>query len=140
MSEPSWWQRNWKWFVPAGCGTLVLLFAVMVGSIFWFATSMMRSSEAYAQAFAAATTHPAVVEALGTPIEPDGFTGGSIETTPSSGNADLKIPIAGPRGNATVYVVAVKQTGRWIMKELVVDLPGGDRVDLLADDQPRNER
>ena len=142
MNEPSWWQRNWKWFVPVGCGTLVLMFAIFVASVFFMATSMMTSSEAYAKAMAAVQAHPAVASALGEPIEVDGFVGGSIDTTPSSGKADLSIPVAGPRGKGTVYAVARKHTGEWTLRELVIELSTGERIDLLADaaDQPRSAR
>jgi hypothetical protein len=136
MENPTWWQRNWKWFVPTGCLTIALLAGGLVATIFFFATSMMQSSDAYANAMAAARSHPEVVAAIGTPIEPDGFTGGSINTSPTSGKADLSIPVAGPKGKATVYVVAEKRTGEWRMRELVVQLENGTRIDLLDDEDP----
>lgn len=132
MTQPSWWQRNWKWFVPTGCATIVVLFGAFAATVFFFASSMMTSSDAYADALAAIRTHPDVIEAIGTPIEPDGFTGGSIKTTPSSGNADLRIPVAGPKGKATIYVVATKSAGEWAMRTLVVELEDGTRINLLG--------
>src|SRR5215472_14101752 len=39
--RPNWWRRNWKWFVPAGCFTVVLMFVVFVGSILVIVFSAM---------------------------------------------------------------------------------------------------
>ena len=30
----NWWERNWKWFVPSGCLTLILLGCLFIGLIF----------------------------------------------------------------------------------------------------------
>lgn len=61
-SPPSWLERNWKWFVPLGCGgALVLLVAfaaTIVGFVFW----LIRSNEAYIEALERARTSPAVIE------------------------------------------------------------------------------
>ncbi|WP_428231615.1 hypothetical protein [Flavobacterium sp.] len=43
----SWWERNWKWFVPTGCVSLLLIFIVFIASIFFGVTSMMKDSDAY---------------------------------------------------------------------------------------------
>jgi len=32
----NWWSRNWKWFVPTGCLTLILLFSLFLALIFTF--------------------------------------------------------------------------------------------------------
>lgn len=51
------------------------------------------------------------------------------------GNADLSIPIKGPKGEGTVHVVATKSEGKWRFEELDVVVAGDPaRIDLLATD------
>ncbi len=73
-----------------------------------------------------------IAHGLGTPVEVGLLTTGNISTSGSSGEADLAIPISGPKGGATVYVVASKSEGEWIFSTLVVGLKeGGERINLL---------
>ena len=59
---------------------------------------------------------------------------GNINVNGSSGHADLAIPISGPQGNGTIYVVASKSAGHWDVLRLVVDIKAtNERIDLLAD-------
>jgi hypothetical protein len=136
MSEPvrgNWWSRNWKWFVPAGCLSLIVLFAAFVGSILLVATTAMKSSDAYKEAVAKAQANPEVVEALGTPITTGFFTSGSVNTSGSSGDAKLSIPLSGPKGKATIQVEAKKSAGEWAYSKLVVEVENPQKqIDLLA--------
>lgn len=129
---PTWWSRNWKWFVPVGCLSSLALLAAFVGLIFVFVSGLMTSSGAYRQALAKAAVHPEVVRALGTPIKDGFFTSGQIQVSGPSGHAELAIPISGPEGKATLYLEARKSTGEWSFSKLVVELRGsGRRIDLL---------
>jgi hypothetical protein len=81
-----------------------------------------------------AKTDPYVQEALGSPIEEGLLVMGNINVSGSSGHADLAIPVSGPQGSGTVYVVASKSAGRWTMLTLVVDIKAtNERIDLLQD-------
>src|SRR5438105_7409583 len=42
----NWWERNWKWFVPTGCMTLIVLAMLFVACIVFFALSILKSSDA----------------------------------------------------------------------------------------------
>ncbi len=137
LENRSWWSRNWKWFVPVGCLSLLVLFAAFVGSIFFVAAGAMKSSDAYKDAVAQAQASPAVVEALGTPIKTGFFTSGSVNTTGPGGDAALSIPISGPKGKATIQVEAKKSGGEWTYSTLVVEVENPQqRIDLLAQDEP----
>lgn len=130
----NWWGRNWKWFVPAGCLTVLLGFAGFVALILLSVTRMMKSSDAYQMAMARTRASPAVVEALGAPIQEGLFTSGSINVSGPSGNADLAIPITGPKGKGTVYVAATRSMGEWSFRNLVVHVDAsGQRIDLLTE-------
>lgn len=127
----SWWQRNWKWFVPTGCVSILLIFVLFIVSLFFGVTSLMTNSDAYKGAMTEAQKNKQVIEKLGTPIEDDGMTSGSIKTTNDSGNCDLQIPIKGPKGKATLFVVAEKK-GTWKYSELTVFVKATkEEIDLL---------
>ncbi|CAD5343311.1 hypothetical protein FLA105535_03309 [Flavobacterium bizetiae] len=127
----SWWERNWKWFVPTGCVSILLIFVVFIASIFFGVTSMMTNSDAYKGAMIEAQKNKQVIEKLGSPIEDDGMTSGSINTTNDSGNCDLQIPIKGPKGKATLFVVAQKK-GTWKYSEMSVLIKNTkEEIDLL---------
>jgi hypothetical protein len=128
----SWWSRNWKWFVPVGCLSAIVLVVAFVAVIVVFVFSIMKSSDVYKEALAAATTNEIVIEALGTPIEPGLVISGNINVSGSSGDADIAIPISGPLGEATIYAVAAKSAGEWEYSMLVVQLEEtGEQIDLL---------
>ena len=128
----TWWQRNWKWFVPVGCLGLLAIFIGFVGLIVTSVFGMMKSSDVYKDALAAARAEPAVEMALGTPIEEGLFVMGNINISGSSGQADLAIPISGPDDEATIYAVAEKSAGRWTFSTLVVEIKTtGEKIDLM---------
>ena len=135
LNKPTtWWQRNWKWFVPVGCLGLLAIFTGFVVLIVTIVFGVIKSSDVYKGALVRAKADPAVEMALGTPIEEGLFVMGNINVSGSSGEANLAIPISGPDGEATIYVVAEKSAGRWIFLTLVVEIKTtGERIDLLKE-------
>ncbi len=131
-APPNWWSRNWKWFVPTGCLTLILLFGLFITLIISVAMGSMKSSDAYKQAVARARANPTVVASLGTPIAEGYFVSGNISVQNDRGNADLQIPISGPKGKAVIYAVAVKSAGQWEFSRLSVAIEGQPELDLLG--------
>lgn len=130
--QPGWWSRNWKWFVPVGCLTLILLFCLFLALIFGVVMTSMKSSDAYKQAVATARANPVVVEKLGTPIKEGFFVTGNINVQNNSGDADLTIPISGPKGKAVIHAVARKSVGKWEYSRLTVAIEGQPELDLLG--------
>lgn len=127
----SWWSRNWKWFVPTGCLTLFALVVAFIACIFFFVFGMMKSSDAYQGAVRQAKDDPRVIAALGTPITEGYFVSGHTNVDGASGTADLAIPLSGPKGKATVYVVAEKSAGQWTYSTLAVEIAGSrERIHL----------
>ena len=128
-----WWSRNWKWFVPSGCLVLVLLVVALVAGIFTMVMGMMRGSAAYDEAMRAARANPALVAAIGTPIEDGSLVTGSFEETGPTGKASLAIPVEGPRGKATIYIEGAKTAGQWRYDVLVAEVEATKaRIDLQA--------
>ena len=103
-----------------------------IGAVGFLLYGALRSSDVFTQALEMARSHPEVIEALGDPVEPGWSFHGSIDVDGSSGEADYSIPIKGPRGDATLHVVASKRAGRWEFEALIVELESdGRRIDIL---------
>lgn len=134
---PNWWIRNWKWFVPVGCFTLMLLFLAFVGSILLIVFSAMKSTDVYKDALARAKTNPAVIDALGSPVKERFFMSGNTNVNGASGESNLAIPISGPKGKGTIYVSAQKSLGEWNYSGLIVEIgQTHQRIDLLQKSTP----
>lgn len=110
-----------------------MLIVVGVAAVFTIGLGgVIGNSEVSKLAFARAEADPTVRQRIGEPVKRGFFTSGSIETSDASGRADLSIPISGPRGKATLYVVAHKSAGLWTFITLQVALKEGtERLDLL---------
>jgi hypothetical protein len=133
--QRSWWSRNWKWVVPVGCLVLVLpllALAGFIGGILAIVFGSIKSTDVCQQALALAKSNPAVIEALGEPVEDGWLMSGNINTSGPSGSADISIPLHGPKGKGTLYAVATKSAGRWEYGTLEVEVQGrDDRINLL---------
>ena len=77
----------------------------------------MKSSDAYKLAVARAKADPRVTAALGTPISEGMFLSGNTNVNGATGEANLAIPISGPKGKATIYAEATKSAG-YLSEEL----------------------
>jgi cytochrome oxidase complex assembly protein 1 len=127
-----WWSRNWKWFVPTLVLLLCLLIAAFVFGILALVFGSMKMSEPYKYAMDQAQHAPVVVQRIGQPVESSTFISGQINVAGPTGHADLSIPISGPKGKATVYVVGDKSAGKWTYQTLEVQFEGDpNRVSLL---------
>ncbi len=125
---------------PLGCasltsclGALLITLVVVgfVGGIFFLIISSFKSSSVYAEAMEAARSDPAVTSALGTPIDAGWLITGSLSEQGISGNADLVIPISGPRRGGTLYASAYKANGVWHFYTLAVQVDGDSELILL---------
>lgn len=123
---------------------LGLVFALSLAAVFGFVAlifSFLKSSDAYKGAVAQAQAEPALVEALGSPITEGFFATGSINISGPSGQAELAIPLKGPKGEAVLYVDATRKLGAWHYEGLVAKIKAtGQRIDLappVVEDPPR---
>ena len=138
-SRGNWWTRNWRWFVPLGCFGIAVVFVAFVGSVFLIVFSALKSTNVYKDALVRAKTHPAVIEAFGSPIAEGFLVSGNTNVNGASGEANLSIPISGPNGKGTIYVAARKSLGQWDYSRLVVELSETrQRIDLLQSPMPAN--
>lgn len=111
-----WVDRNWKWFIPllcaAGLACLFAFIALIVG--------LMKASDAYQGALCRIKTSPEAIATFGVPIKDGFFFTGNININGTTGRADLAIPISGPKGSATAYVLATKSLGAWHYTRLIL--------------------
>lgn len=125
-TSQTWLQKNTKWIVLIAVLLGLLFLGLFIAAVVMLAVATMRSSDVYKEALARAQADPQVMAMVGSPVEPGIFTSGSISVENRSGEAELHIPIHGPKGEATIDVVARKRDGVWIYERMRV----GD-ADLL---------
>ena len=130
--RPNWWSRNWKWFVPTGCClTPLLVFGGFAAFMILVIFGAMKQTDVYKLTVARAKADSRVIAALGSPIEDGWWLAGNTTVTGGSGNADITIPISGPKGKGTLYAVASKSAGEWSYSKLVVKIDKtGETIDL----------
>jgi hypothetical protein len=129
--QRGWWSRNWKWVVPVGCLSIVVMFLAFIGIILAVVFGAIKSSDAYTTALHTAQQDPRVIAALGTPIEGGFFVSGNINVHDQRGTAQIDFPISGPKGKAKVHAEAEKSTGRWEYSVMQAHIDGGPTIDLL---------
>lgn len=116
--------------MPTGCFTLIALGVVFILCIVFFVFGILKSSDAYQTALTHAKNDQRVTAALGTPIREGLVPSGKTNVNGPSGEADFAIPISGPKGKATIYVVGTKSSDKWTFSKLAVQIDGGDLIDL----------
>lgn len=121
-------RMGWlKWVLVA----LALLIAVPGGCSYWL-LGLLANNEAARIAVAQAEQHPAVEAALGRPLKVGRFASGSIQVSGASGEADLALPVSGPKGGGTLYVKATRDSGRWTINSLTLSPDdGSSRINIV---------
>jgi hypothetical protein len=118
--------------MPLGCFSIAVLFVLFVGSVVLIVLSTVKSTVVYKNALARARAEPSVIEELGSSVTGGFLVSGNTNVNGASGEANLSIPVAGPKGKATIYVAAQKSLGRWNYSGLVVEIAKThQRIDLL---------
>ena len=127
----SWWDRNWKWFVPTGCLSLVVLFGLFIAALVFGVTTMLKESDSYKSAMNEAQHNAIALEKLGSPIEDNGVASGSVNSSNSVEHCNLQIPIRGSKSRGTLYVVGTKK-GTWKYDEMSLYVEDTkEKIDLL---------
>jgi len=136
-AQKRWLDRHSLWKIPLGCLTLFLLLAVFLAVLFTVIMTSFRSSDVYKQAVARAAASPEVRTEIGEPIRAARLISGHLNVSGSTGNADLSIPISGPRGKGVIRAVAAKSEGVWHFTVLQVNVEGhAESIDLLPTQSP----
>jgi len=90
----------------------------MVGWV--LAVAGFRSSDAAQLALLTAGTNPTLIRKIGEPMTSGWLIVGNLrkELTTASGDAEMAIPVSGPKGDGTLYFKAVRTAGAWRLTEL----------------------
>lgn len=135
VTYPSWWKRNWKWVVPVGgCFTLIIIFVLFIGTIFYGVTSMLEGSLPYEYALEKINEDEELTAQLGKPIVKDGMVQGNLNYLNGDGKADMKIPISGPNGSGILYIKASSINEEWTYQEIRVEIKDNEDIDLLEEE------
>src|SRR2546423_15368242 len=102
--RPNWWKRNWTWFVPVGCFSMLVLLVAFVVSIALIVFSAMKSTDVYKGALTRAQAHPSVIEDLGSPFKEGFFLSGSMYVYGALGESNLSILFLGLHGKDRMYL------------------------------------
>jgi hypothetical protein len=135
--QKSWLERRPLWKIPLGCLTLLLLIGVSVLVLLTVVTASFRNSDVYKLALAKASENSQVRELIGEPIRPGWLISGQMNVSGSTGNANLLIPVSGPRGKGAIRAVARKSAGVWLFTCLQFTIEGQPAsIDLLSTQSP----
>jgi len=138
--KKSWLEQNPIWKIPLGGLMLVFLVGTFFAIVMTVVTTSFRSSDVYKQALTQVASNSQVREQIGEPLKPAWLISGQLNVSGSTGNANLSIPISGPRGKGTIRAVANKTGGVWRFTHLQVSVEGQPTsIDLLSI-QPPAER
>ncbi|HEY0591334.1 MAG TPA: cytochrome c oxidase assembly factor Coa1 family protein [Thermoanaerobaculia bacterium] len=132
--EPGPKKSSWLKWVALGCAAIVLLGVIAAGALLFFVFGAVKKSAPFTEALARARANPAVVAAIGEPIETGFLVSGNVGYEGSGGTASLAIPLKGPKGSGKLYVEATRAAGAWQYQRLEFEPEGGGaRIDLLAE-------
>lgn len=149
IPQGGWWSRNWKWFVPAGCLSLLATCGCCIGGTALFAFNSIKGSHAYQEAVARAKADPDVQAALGTPIEVGLIPQGGVNINNGEKLTRVRLSLTGPKGEGSLHVTARERGEELRFEQLdvlvgkqVIHLPGvepstrppGGDEDLELDD------
>lgn len=135
--QKSWLSRNWIWALPVGCLGLIGMAAGAIVLLIGFIFGMIKSSDAYQQPLAKAQADPQVRAALGDPVKDTWYVTGNINLVNDGGSANLQIPLSGPKGEGTLYVVATKAQGTWTFQTMLLKPKSGTDINLIkAEKEP----
>ncbi|MCB2183775.1 MAG: cytochrome c oxidase assembly factor 1 family protein [Desulfobulbaceae bacterium] len=93
---------------------------------------VIRSSTIYKMSVAAVHENDKVTAQLGSPVQPGLLVMGNICSRSTGKMVNLSIPLSGPLGHATAFVVARRQDKKWKFTTLQVQCrEAGAHIDLL---------
>lgn len=120
--------------IAAGCGGCLTVIALgvffvvaLTATIFYF----IRSSDANQETLKRAQSSPALIQQIGEPVQMGWLVMGSVSRQNEKGNADMSIPVTGPKGSARIHTVGVRDANGWRYTKMLATLENGQQIDLL---------
>ncbi|WP_221411861.1 cytochrome c oxidase assembly factor Coa1 family protein, partial [Empedobacter brevis] len=123
LPKENWFKRNWKWVVPIGCLSFIILFiGLIIGGAFWGISKITSDSDVTKHAINIINQNPEVQQKLGTNIETDGMFRGNISITNNTGEADISVPLKGTKGTGKAIIVGKKEFDKWNYEKIAVQI------------------
>jgi len=118
-------------------GPAIAAVAVLAGlALFYLNDHRIRANPAFATAMKSLSNSAAVKAAIGAPIKAGLVVRGVVQDSTAAGYAILAVPVIGPAGKGTLYVVANRVGSDWDMEREVLQLGAGPRrIDLTPPTQ-----
>ncbi len=127
--QKNWFGRNWKWAVPSlGCLTIIIVIIALAATMVTKVTGLFKDSVPYTVGMETLLKNELVVEKLGEPIEPNGMFKGNIHYSNDEGSADIQVPVKGPKGEATLLVIAEMKDDVWTYQTMEVTFNDSDVI------------
>lgn len=127
--QKNWFGRNRIWAIPSmGCLTLIVLIIIFASTMITNLTGFFKDSVPYTVGMENLIKNKLVIEALGEPIEANGMFQGNIRYNDDEGNADLKVPVKGPKGEATLLIIAVMNDDVWTYNTMEVTISDTNEI------------
>ena len=114
--KTNWWQGNWKWFVPVGCFSMLLLFVAFVVSIALIVFSAVKATDVYKDALARAKATFSVIQMLGSPIKEGFLVSGNTNVNGASGEAEPVHPYLRSERKGNDLRGGNKSLGEWTIR------------------------
>lgn len=137
IPQGGWWSRNWKWFVPVGCLSLLATCGCCVGGSFFFFVNTVKSSHAYQEGIARAKADPDVQKALGTPVEAGLMVQLNARFQNDERLTTARVPLSGPKGEGALFLKATERSGTLTFEQLDVVI-GHDVIHLQGVEPSKN--
>lgn len=135
--DRDWFERNWKWLVPATLVIFTVVCAAFISGIVYIVLISVKSSGAYKDAVIIVQHHDTAREVLGEPVRTRWYVMGNINVSGPSGKAELSIPVHGSQGRGTVHLEAEKKAGKWTFKYIILEIEdSGERISLYSSNFP----
>lgn len=134
VPQPNWWKRNWKWALPVGgCLSLIIIGIIAVGTIVYGVTNAIEDSKPYEYALQKINTDEDLIKALGSPIEREGMVSGNWNYSNGQKTADMRIPVAGPKGEGILFVEASGEGDNWTYHVIRVVIEDQEPINVLQE-------
>lgn len=138
VPQPSWWKKNWLWVIPlVGCLTIIIMFFIFIGSIFYGVTSVLEESQPYQYALEKINQDDEITDELGWPIKKDGFIISKYNYNNGKKTTKLSVPVSGPKGSGTLFVEASFDSAKdenWIYDVIRIEIKDHENIDLIESD------
>lgn len=123
-------SRRGKALVVSGFAATLILY---VGCLWAAVENQLQNSEIFQATLNQAQISPCVANALGLPLAAGWTTTGGMEESADHGNANLNIPVRGPKADGKLEMTAEKHEGKWTITSLVF-VHGPSRVQVEPPD------